>query len=502
MEKEKTLEKKILSLWGGKKEEKDKEHSGAENLSEDEFQKRLASLRKKYSGLLSENTALREKIEELEGLIGSLLRSLIVLAAQDDHIEIRSKLLELQESMRQGVNISEMKRIGSELRDLILKIEPRVTSDDAGRTDVEYTYVKKLLSKLEQSYQNVLLLLSRDISILVKATDEKLAKKSQKFVRYLETRFSAEVVEKVTYQFNILYEEYRQAVREEREKLEDLLKTIMTNLVETQEEFLRSISENHEWLERTSKDHNSSMIKQTEQIEEICTRSVHIGELKENLLGRINEIKKLIQIKRDLDQKQIDNYIKEELKLRRQLREAKQQKKSYFEELLAVREKALEDPLTGVYNREAYRIRIQEVLNSDKKFVLMILDIDDFKEINDKWGHKVGDDVLQRTMYYVKKKIRTTDMLARYGGDEFVIILENADLDDGVKKAQEILKSISRVEFHLTKDSKHILKIGMSIGVAERREDDTAESLFERADRAMYVAKMNGKNQCCSERDL
>lgn len=502
MEKEKTLERKILSLWSGKKSEKEKAEDERNGLSENGFQKKLASLRKKYTSLLSENTALQEKVEELEGLIGSLLRSLIVLAAQDDHIEIRSKLLELQESMRQGVNVSEMKRIGSELRDLILRIEPKVTSGDGKGSDVEYTYVKKLLSKVEQSYQNVLLLLSRDISILVKATDEKLVEKSQKFVRYLETQFSAEAVEKITYQFNMLYEEYRQVVREEREKLEDLLKTIMTNLVETQEEFLRSISENHEWLERTSKDHNTSMIRETQQIEEICTKSAHIGELKENLLGRINEIKKLIQIKKDLDQKQLDNYIKEELKLRRQLREAKQQKKSYFEELLAVREKALEDPLTGVYNREAYRIRIQEILNSDKKFVLMILDIDDFKDINDKWGHKIGDDVLQRTMYYVKKQIRATDMLARYGGDEFVIILENANLDEGVKKAKEILKSISRVEFHLNKDSKHILKIGMSIGVAERREDDTSETLFERADRAMYAAKINGKNQCCSERDL
>ncbi|HDM79436.1 MAG TPA: hypothetical protein ENG51_23690, partial [Deltaproteobacteria bacterium] len=252
MEKEKTLERKILSLWSGKKSEKEKAEDERNGLSENGFQKKLASLRKKYTSLLSENTALQEKVEELEGLIGSLLRSLIVLAAQDDHIEIRSKLLELQESMRQGVNVSEMKRIGSELRDLILRIEPKVTSGDGKGSDVEYTYVKKLLSKMEQSYQNVLLLLSRDISILVKATDEKLVEKSQKFVRYLETQFSAEAVEKITYQFNMLYEEYRQVVREEREKLEDLLKTIMTNLVETQEEFLRSISENHEWLERTS----------------------------------------------------------------------------------------------------------------------------------------------------------------------------------------------------------------------------------------------------------
>ncbi len=502
MEKEKTQERKILSLWSGKKGSREKEEDTVEDLTEKEFQKKLARLREKYGSLLSENTALREKIEELEGLIGSLLRSLIVLAAQDDHIEIRSKLLELQESMRQGVNVSEMKRIGSELRDLILRLEPKVVQDGASGSDVEYAYVKKLLSKIEQSFQNILLLLSRDISILVKASDEKLAEKSQKFVRYLESQFSAEAVEKITYQFNILYEEYRQVVREEREKLEDLLKTIMTNLIETQEEFLRSISENHEWLERTSKDHNDSMENQTKQMEDICTRAAHIGELKENLLGRINEIKRLIQIKRDMDQKQLDNYIKEELKLRRQLREAKQQKKSYFEELIAVREKALEDPLTGVYNREAYRIRIQEILNSDKTFVLMILDIDDFKDINDKWGHKIGDDVLQRTMYYVKKKIRATDMLARYGGDEFVIILENANLDEGIKKAREILKSLSRVEFHLTKDSKHILKVGMSIGVAERRENDTAETLFERADRAMYVAKMNGKNQYSSERDL
>jgi diguanylate cyclase len=188
--------------------------------------------------------------------------------------------------------------------------------------------------------------------------------------------------------------------------------------------------------------------------------------------------------------------------LRRQLKEAKQQKKSYFEELLAVKEKSLEDPLTGVYNREAYRIKIQESLNAEKPFVLMVLDIDDFKEINDKFGHKIGDNVLQRVMYYVKKQVRSTDLLARYGGDEFVIIMENADLANGEKKAENILKTLSKVEFHLDKTSRKILRITMSIGVAQRRQNDTAESLFERADKAMYLAKINGKNQCRSEKDI
>lgn len=502
MEKENTKERKILSFLGVQRGPNGKDADELPPLAESELQEKFKNLKTKYGDLLSENADLCEKIEELENLIGSLLRTLILLAAQDEHIEIREKLLELQESMREGVNIDEMKRIGSELKDLILRIEPMGPPSKSESSEVELEYLRKTFNKVEQSLQNILLLLSRDIAILAKVNDEKLAKKVSKFVKFLERKFSAKDVEKICYHFNMLYEDYRQTVREERQKLEELLKTIFENLIETQEEFLRSLSENHEWLEKTSKDHDQSMIQKTKDMEKVCSQSTSIGDLKENLLDKINEIRNLIHVKKELDQKQLDKYINEELQLRRQLKEAKKQKKSYFEELLAIKEKSLEDPLTGAYNREAYRIKIQESLNSEKSFVLMILDIDDFKEINDKFGHKIGDNVLQRVIYYVKKQVRGTDLLARYGGDEFVIIMENAALANGEKKAQNILRSLSKVEFHLDKTSRKILTITMSIGVAQRRQNDTTESLFERADKAMYLAKINGKNQYRSEKDL
>jgi diguanylate cyclase (GGDEF)-like protein len=129
---------------------------------------------------------------------------------------------------------------------------------------------------------------------------------------------------------------------------------------------------------------------------------------------------------------------------------------------------------------------------SGKPVCLLFLDIDYFKSINDSLGHAAGDAVLREFGRRLKESVRETDMAARYAGDEFVILLENAGgASDAGLVAQKVLDAM-RPAFHL---SSRTLQATASIGVAMSEEDEDFSSLFMRADAALYAAKKEGKNR-------
>lgn len=158
--------------------------------------------------------------------------------------------------------------------------------------------------------------------------------------------------------------------------------------------------------------------------------------------------------------------------------------------------KALVDSLTNVLNRNAYNMKISQVIREFSKlgepFCLLVVDIDHFKKFNDKYGHKVGDQVLRAVSEAVQESLRASDLVFRYGGEEFVVILNGIDMDKAFKLAEKIRRGVEK-DYFVDKDQKMIVTV--SIGVACVREGDTESSLFERADKALYAAKGNGRNQ-------
>jgi diguanylate cyclase len=129
----------------------------------------------------------------------------------------------------------------------------------------------------------------------------------------------------------------------------------------------------------------------------------------------------------------------------------------------------------------------------------MLCDIDHFKRINDTYGHIVGDLVLKKFVALVNEKLRATDFLARYGGEEFTIILPHIPLDKAQAAAESIREHIYKSVFSY-KENEILLTI--SIGVSTFRKDDTASSVFERADRALYLAKHSGRNAVKTEEEV
>ena len=150
------------------------------------------------------------------------------------------------------------------------------------------------------------------------------------------------------------------------------------------------------------------------------------------------------------------------------------------------------DPLTALYNRSEYIkrivLKIKGAQRYSEKFGIILLDIDHFKLVNDNYGHVVGDKVLQTLAQILISNVREDDLIARWGGEEFIIIVNYATVDILEKLAQKLQKKIAEIDFS------PISKLTVSFGLSVYIDGDDEESLFKRVDNALYAAKNSGRN--------
>jgi diguanylate cyclase (GGDEF)-like protein len=158
--------------------------------------------------------------------------------------------------------------------------------------------------------------------------------------------------------------------------------------------------------------------------------------------------------------------------------------------------RALQDPLTGVNNRSGFDNSLRREVNLAHRhhtpLALLVADIDQFKSINDRFGHLIGDCVLRDVAACAASCVRNTDMLFRYGGEEFVVLLSNTGPDGAELLAERIRSTIQELCCTYGDTS---LGVTVSLGVACLRDDESGNELFDRADSALYQAKGNGRNQ-------
>lgn len=160
------------------------------------------------------------------------------------------------------------------------------------------------------------------------------------------------------------------------------------------------------------------------------------------------------------------------------------------------------DELTDLINRDrltdlASRHYFEEALineqirfkNFKRDYALMLMDIDDFKSINDQFGHQIGDEILKSVALIIKKIARKTDVVARWGGDEFVILLPETNLEKAVAIGESLRTAVQNGEYQVAAE------ITLSIGISSSEASLAEQSLFKIVDEAMYLAKKTGKNQ-------
>ncbi len=153
---------------------------------------------------------------------------------------------------------------------------------------------------------------------------------------------------------------------------------------------------------------------------------------------------------------------------------------------------AATDPVTGVWNRhrgrELLEAETSQASGGQPALSVLMVDIDSFKSINDRFGHQAGDEVLIEVARRLTGAVRSSDMVARWGGEEFVILLRNCALDDAVDRAEKIRRHIGDAVFA------GVGTVTASIGAAQLTGDEDVASLIGRADRALYQAKRSGRN--------
>ncbi|WP_158744570.1 PleD family two-component system response regulator [Acidisphaera sp. L21] len=158
-------------------------------------------------------------------------------------------------------------------------------------------------------------------------------------------------------------------------------------------------------------------------------------------------------------------------------------------------ELALTDPLTGLYNQRYLTRHLASLIAAEPAaLVALMIDIDHFKSVNDRWGHAAGDTLLKQVADTLRSRTRVFDSLARYGGEEFVVIMSGTSADEATRAAERLRLAIQNMEFYPEAHSQHRLTI--SIGLSRStRVGVTSEELLGAADRALYRAKHQGRNR-------
>lgn len=169
------------------------------------------------------------------------------------------------------------------------------------------------------------------------------------------------------------------------------------------------------------------------------------------------------------------------------------------EDIKTIRAEAARDPLTGLANRKTFNEALTNALNEnreqDRYVCLLMVDIDRFKSVNDRFGHLVGDRVLRFIASTLTDSVKGRDTVARFGGEEFSIILPNTKPEGAQAVAENIRKTVEEARLRRSKDGELLGKITISLGISWARPGQSIDDLIDLADQALYQAKRSGRNR-------
>lgn len=294
----------------------------------------------------------------------------------------------------------------------------------------------------------------------------------------------------------------------ERAKAFKRIVEALKSLENTEKVFISSLNTSHTDLAGTEGNFTQCVESGLKEIGTLIKPGqVDLETLCRQVAERVANLHQCVERKKQADQARFavltaerENAEQRLAKTRRDYEDFSKQSHAMLKEIKTLKAVSLRDPLTDIYNRRAYDSQIVKTVEAFragelKTCCLVVFDIDHFREFKNAYGHLAGDKVLAYVARLTRESLRTDDLVFRYGGDEFVIIVPNVSLAAGLAVAEKVRGNVTAVEFKLFKNSDVTAKVTVSIGVAEIRPEDDPASFFKNADQALYQAKSAGRNQ-------
>ena len=282
----------------------------------------------------------------------------------------------------------------------------------------------------------------------------------------------------------------------ERVEAAGLLERVTQRLEEISA-YLGSVRTDRHSVLADADDLNATVTTQVQELSVEVGASTDLGALKISVGTRLDAITTQVGEFRQREQRRYSEYQQRAEQMSLRLEQLEQQARELHHTLDDERRRARVDALSGLANRAAFDERFaQEVARCARgggTVSVLLWDLDHFKGINDRFGHRVGDGVLREVAHCLVRELRAEDFVARIGGEEFATLLIGATVDQALKRAEELRATIAGLKLHVHGTPVHVT---VSCGATEIRGDDTADSLFDRADAALYRAKESGRNIC------
>lgn len=462
----------------------------------DQLQAEIIKLRSQKDHLLKELDAVEAQYGNLDSLYRRYFPIILDMLSQEG-TALGDACIQLGAAMRKKASPAKIEYIFNQIKTAMIQedIGPAAPKKKKGFFSAfrKNSSEDQMLDNLRDSYQDVVNHLKSNLD---KKYTIKLELITSNLLKIGDIKGFEEVRENI---FSLIFN-YISETSQDREKVNAFIRDIVARIFEIEKRLASSY------------EHTSSLLSSNQGFGSILNdemagikKSFDVAESLDDLRAKIStglaSIEKALQKKQKVDQaisrlaeKSKNSFASGFAKLKQELQVATK----YSEEL---EKKLNEDQLTGAKNRRAYDKKIEEEMDRFLRykniFSLLIIDADKFKNINDTYGHAIGDRCLQEIIKRTRPLLRKSDMLARYGGEEFVLIMPETNMEGATQVAEKIRQTIEKIEFLYKEET---VRVTVSIGVSCIKEGDkSSKDLFERADMAVYKAKENGRNQVMTQ---
>lgn len=441
---------------------------------------------KYFKALLAQEDAEKAHSEQFNQIYAELIRVFGHFQGRDETLD--EMLVSLPPSPDQNdLPISTLKNINRQIGEMYERLtSPAVVNDQAGLQAEALAVAKSsLLSLIEQLPAEI------TSSLYAEGAVQDL-EKAQEIDQILA------VVSKIKDKLHIALDDRAKQIKKLSSFMGDVAKRLNGMKLHLNEE------KNDR---KASQDDRGDLTKlvgnKLQMIRESVAEAESINTLQQMIELRLDEIDITVNRFAEKESERADKAEKASSELEAQLQKMESETRQLRQSLEVARTEAIIDPLTGVSNRRAYEDRMQIEYSRWKRnhvsMVLAVMDIDHFKQINDNFGHPIGDKVLKVVAGRLQQQVRESDFFGRIGGEEFAFLLVDSTLDNAMEKAETLRKSIHECNFRIKKKK---FQVTMSVGLAQFKGKDTIQTVYQRADQALVQAKKTGRNKCLSELNL